>query len=138
MIQIRNQQPLEGNSYVGQGCTFNGDVSTEGHIRIDGVLNGNIKNALRLILGRDGVINGNSRVQEAEVMGKVNGNLVVSGLLCIHEKAEVKGNIDAAMLRLEMEATYNGYLRTGKAVASMRSVREKVSTDAPEQSRRIL
>lgn len=137
-MQRRNQQPLDGNSYVGQGCTFNGDVSTEGHIRIDGVLNGNIKNALRLILGREGVINGNSRVQEAEVMGKVNGNLIVSGLLCIHDKAEVKGNIDAAMLRLELDSTYNGYLRTGKAVASMRSVREKALSDPLEQSRRIL
>ena len=99
---------------LGRGCTFDGDISAVGNIRIDGALNGNVREGGRLILGDEGVVNGDVFVREAEVMGRVNGNLHVLGLLHIRGQARVNGDILAATFRLETDATVNGLLVVGR------------------------
>ena len=128
--------PQDRNSLLGQGCTFKGDITADGDVRIDGTLNGNILKAHRLIIGKEGFINGNARCMEAEVLGRINGNLAVAGMLHLHEHAAVKGNIDAGNLRLESQSVYNGYLRTGKAVSTVKVLKED-SKDPSLQRRRI-
>ena len=136
MQRLKNL-PQDRNSLIGQGCTFIGDITADGDVRIDGTLNGNILKAQRLIIGKDGFINGNARCQEAEVQGRISGKLSVEGLLHLHHHASVKGDIDAGSLRLEMESVYNGFLRTGKAVGSVRVVKDDPSKESGMQRRRI-
>ena len=129
--------PQDRDSFIGLGCTFIGDISVDGDIRVDGTLNGKIIKAHRLIIGKDGHINGDVQCQEAEVMGRINGRIFVAGLLHLHDHADIKGDIDAGSLRLEMDSLYNGFLRTGKAVSSKRVTQDR-SQEKSFEMRRIL
>jgi cytoskeletal protein CcmA (bactofilin family) len=137
MLRQKNL-PQDRNSSIGHETSFIGDISTDADLRIDGTLNGNILKANRLIIGKDGFVNGNAHCLEAEILGKVTGKLVVENLLHLHDRAVINGDIDAGSLRLESESVYNGYLRTGTAVATVRAINEVIPSDDGVRRRRLL
>ena len=124
-------------SFIGQGCTFIGDISTDADVRIDGTLNGKILRANRLFIGKEGYVNGGVFCRDAEIMGRVNGKLVVENLLHLHNHAIINGDIDAASLHLEVDSVYNGLLRTGKAVASIRVMKDGPDNHSGMKKRRL-
>ena len=130
--------PQDRDSFIGLGCTFIGDISVDGDIRVDGTLNGKIIKAHRLIIGKDGFVNGDIHCQEAEVMGRIQGRISVSNLLHLHNQADIRGDIDAGSLRLEMDSVYNGFLRTGKAVASKKGILHEKSQEKGFAMRRMI
>ena len=54
---------------IGQGSIINGDISTEGDLRIDGTLIGSITTKGRLVLGESGLVEGNVFCQNAMIAG---------------------------------------------------------------------
>jgi cytoskeletal protein CcmA (bactofilin family) len=136
-MQRKENPSLDRASFIGQGCTFIGDISTDADVRIDGTLNGKVLRANRLFIGKEGFVNGGACCREAEIMGRVNGKLVVENLLHLHNHAIINGDIDAASLHLEVDSVYNGFLRTGKAVASIRVMKDTVGNDSAMRKRRL-
>jgi cytoskeletal protein CcmA (bactofilin family) len=101
----------------GQGTTINGDVSTEGDVRIDGKVNGNVTSKSKTVVGTTGVIEGDILCQNAYIDGRVNGNIEVTELLILSKTALVVGNIKIKKLVVEEGAKFTGNCLMGMSIA---------------------
>ena len=97
-----------GASIIAAGTTLKGDISSNGDIRIDGTLVGNIHCTAKVVIGANGVIEGDITGQQADIMGKVSGTIKVKELLQLKGGSLVTGNIYSSKLQIEPTANFNG------------------------------
>lgn len=95
-------------SVICAGVTINGEIKTDSEVIIDGKLIGNIISSSKVIIGSQGLVEGNITATEAVISGKVNGNIMVESLLSLKDKADVRGDITSAKLTMEPSITFNG------------------------------
>ena len=95
-------------SLIGSGTSLKGDISSNGDLRIDGTLIGNIICAAKVIIGANGVVEGDISGQQADIMGKVSGTIKVKELLQLKSNCQVTGNLHSAKLQIEPAANFNG------------------------------
>jgi cytoskeletal protein CcmA (bactofilin family) len=97
-----------GASIIAAGTTLQGDLTSQGDIRIDGTLNGNIHCSSKVVIGANGVVKGDIHGNQADIMGKVTGTIKVKELLQLKGGSDVSGNIHAGKLQIEPSANFNG------------------------------
>lgn len=90
------------------GTKIHGDLSSEGDLRIDGSVKGNIDVKAKLVLGVSSQIEGNVKAQNCDISGLVIGNIEVSELLSIKASAKIQGDIACGKLVIESGAVFNG------------------------------
>ena len=95
-------------SLIGAGTSLKGDISSNGDIRIDGTLDGNIHCTAKVVIGANGVVNGDVNGQQADIMGKVTGSIKVKDLLQLKGGSVINGNLQASKLQIEPTANFNG------------------------------
>ena len=93
---------------IGETTNINGDLSTDDDLRIDGIVNGNIKSNKRIIIGTTATINGNISANTIEINGTVKGNIVASEILILKETAILEGDISVTKLSINTGAKFNG------------------------------
>jgi cytoskeletal protein CcmA (bactofilin family) len=104
-----------GASLIGTGTTITGDIVSNGDVRIDGVLKGNIRGSAKILIGQDGVVEGDIEGQQADIMGRVEGRISVKELLNLRSNAIIKGDIRAGKLQIEPTVVFNGQCQMGEA-----------------------
>lgn len=118
----KSEFPAEtsGNStsLIGNGTTLKGDITSNGDLRIDGVLIGNVHSTAKVVIGANGVVEGDINGLQADIMGKVTGTIKVKELLQLKASGIVNGNIHAGKLQIEPAATFNGACHMGTAPAA--------------------
>jgi cytoskeletal protein CcmA (bactofilin family) len=95
-------------SLIGAGTSLKGDITSNGDLRIDGTLVGNIHCTAKVVIGANGVVEGDINGQQADIMGSVSGTIKVKELLQLKSSCTVNGNLYAAKLQIEPAATFNG------------------------------
>jgi cytoskeletal protein CcmA (bactofilin family) len=95
-------------SLIGAGTSMKGDITSNGDLRIDGSLVGNIHCSAKVVIGANGVVQGDINGQQADIMGKVTGTIKVKDLLQLKGGSLMNGNIQAAKLQIEPTASFNG------------------------------
>lgn len=90
------------------GTRIHGDLVSEGDLRVDGSLTGNIDVRAKLVLGASAVVEGNIKAINCDVSGQVKGNIQVSELLTIKASAKINGDISCSKLVIEAGAEFNG------------------------------
>ena len=100
--------PSGSASLIGSGTSLKGDITSSGDLRIDGTLIGNIICSSKVIIGANGVVEGDVSGQMADIMGKVTGTIKVKELLQLKSNCQVNGNLHAAKLQIEPAANFNG------------------------------
>ena len=106
-----NDAPTPGSgaaSIIAAGTTLKGDITSNGDIRIDGTLQGNIHCTAKVIIGAKGNVQGDVSGQQADILGKVAGTIKVKELLQLKGGSQVDGNLYAAKLQIEPSANFNG------------------------------
>ncbi len=111
--------PSRGSTMIGAGTTITGDLESNGDIRIDGTLKGNLKGKAKIIIGTDGVVVGDIEGLQADIMGHVTGTVKVQELLYLHGKTEVQGDIYAGKLQIEPTAIFNGNCHMGANIVEL-------------------
>jgi cytoskeletal protein CcmA (bactofilin family) len=117
-------------SLIGAGTSMKGDITSNGDLRIDGTLTGNIFCAAKVVIGANGVVQGDINGQQADIMGKVTGTIKVKDLLHLKGGSVLTGNIQAAKLEVEPSATFNGECHM--AAVAVNSTANTVSKPAQE------
>ena len=104
------EKPTSGNgtTLVGAGTTVKGDISSNSDLRIDGTVIGNIHCSAKVVIGANGVVEGDISGNQADIVGKVSGNIRTKELLQLRGECIVTGNIYAGKLQVEPTATFNG------------------------------
>ncbi len=100
--------PTGSASIIGSGTSLKGDITSSGDLRIDGTLVGNIICSSKVIIGANGVVEGDISGQQADIMGKVSGTIKVKELLQLKSNCQVNGNLYSAKLQIEPAASFNG------------------------------
>jgi len=86
---------------------FQGDVQTQGSVRIDGRVEGNIT-ADGLFLGESGEVQGDISAKTVIISGKVVGNIFAEQYVELHPQGQIYGDIKAAKLSIAEGAVYEG------------------------------
>jgi cytoskeletal protein CcmA (bactofilin family) len=95
-------------SIIAKGTVLKGDITSDGDIRIDGTLQGNIHCSARVVIGANGVVEGDIHSNNADIMGLTRGTLKVKDLLQLKGEGKVIGNILTGRLMVEPNAQFNG------------------------------
>jgi len=111
---------------IGVGTEITGDINTNGDMRIDGVLNGNIITEGKLVVGETGKVKGEVDCKNSEVLGMVEGKIKVKELLSLNSSARIYGDIVTKKLSIEPGAVFTGNCNMNE---------EAVSNAQPNQSK---
>ena len=106
-------------SIIGSGMRIEGDLVTDGTVRIEGQIKGTIRAGKAVVLGKDAEVIGDIHTQDAVVGGRLVGTLVAESRLELQSTCVVEGSIraSAAHLKLEEGARFNGQIEMIESAA---------------------
>ncbi len=123
-------------SIIGVGMTLTGDCQTDGALRIEGTVKGDVRAGKAVVIGKEGLVDGNIYTQDAVIAGGVLGSVHAESRLEVQSSGSISGEIDARRMQLEEGATLQGQVSVGKSVKAHQqaSTREKTTDGgAPER-----
>ncbi len=93
---------------IAKGTRITGDVISDGDIRLDGELIGNLDSKGRLVIGASGSLEGEISCKSCEIAGTHKGKLFVAELLSLKASSNVSGDIVTNKLSIEPGAYFAG------------------------------
>ena len=100
-----------GVNVIAEGTTLTGNIVTSGDYRIDGTMKGNIQSNAKVIVGINGIIEGELVCKNLEIEGKVKANVNVGELLALKSNSTLVGNITVGKISIEPGANFIGNCR---------------------------
>lgn len=105
---------------IGAGTVVEGDIKSNGDLRIDGTVYGNIISKARVVVGATGVIEGDVSSQNADISGTIRGKTTISELLFLKSTARMNGDIVTGKLVVEVGATFTGSCNMGPLIKDIK------------------
>ncbi len=113
---------------IAPGTKITGNIEAKGGFRIDGCVEGKVKTPGKVVIGKDGFVNGEIECENADIEGKFTGILKISGTLSLRSTALIEGDASVSKLAVEPGATFNAtcVMRGGvKAIHNERGERKQ-------------
>ena len=101
----------EINTLLGRGSEFEGKLTFEGTVRIDGKLSGEIFSEDVLVVGEGAQVSAEIDVGVIIVEGSVTGNIKAKRACELHAPARVRGNIETPSLYVDKGVIFEGNCR---------------------------
>lgn len=118
-ITDARQAPVgELSALLGRGSEFDGKLSFEGTVRIDGSFTGQISTTDTLIVGEGAVVQAEISCGTLEVHGEITGNINASISVELHKPARVKGDVTTPSLSVERGVFFQGASKMTEQAAS--------------------
>ncbi len=95
-------------SLIGAGTKVEGQITTEGSIRIDGTMIGNVDAKANAAIGPSGNVDGNLSAKNVSLSGKLKGAINASEKLILESKSVLHGDIKASKLVVDEGAIFDG------------------------------
>ncbi|HEY1556872.1 MAG TPA: polymer-forming cytoskeletal protein [Kofleriaceae bacterium] len=130
MVQAaaRPQAAGEITTLLGRGATFEGKLTFDGTVRIDGRFKGEVFSDDTLVIGEGAHVEAEIDIGEVIIQGTVVGNIKAKRSIEIHAPGRVKGDMHTPVLQIDkgvvfegrsfMEAATAGTGRAGSAPAA--------------------
>ena len=96
------------NAFLGKGCEYDGKLTFEGSVRIDGKFSGEIFSNDILLVGEGAVVKAEIDVGTIIVSGVVEGNISAKKMVELKAPAFVKGTITTPALTIEQGVVFEG------------------------------
>ncbi|HKI73520.1 MAG TPA: polymer-forming cytoskeletal protein [Pseudomonadales bacterium] len=119
-----------GITLIASNCEITGDVYFSDQLQVNGVVKGNIHaqegSKALVTISEKGRVNGEIRVPNVIVNGKVVGDIYSDKHVELAAKAEIKGNVFYSLIEMVMGSRVDGklvHIKTGKEI--------KQNTDVP-------
>ena len=96
------------NALLGRGSEFDGKLTFEGTVRIDGKFTGTIVSNDVLVVGEGAKVAAEITCGTIIVHGEINGNIKARNLVELHHPARVRGNIETPTLMIEKGVMFEG------------------------------
>jgi cytoskeletal protein CcmA (bactofilin family) len=93
---------------ISNGTDITGDIKSNGDIRIDGTLTGNLNTKGKVVVGTTGKVKGEIVCKNSEVAGIIEGKIIVGQLLNLKVTSKIYGDIVTAKLSIEPGAVFSG------------------------------
>ena len=114
---------------IGSGTKINGDITSQGDVRIDGHLTGNISTSGKFVLGPNGMVDGNINSNNADLSGEVKGKVSIHEILSLKSTAKINGDIVTGKLIIESGAVFNGTCNMGAKVRNMHQANTSLNAE---------
>src|SRR5262245_16163266 len=101
-------RPGEVHTLLGKGSEFEGKLTFEGQVRIDGKFSGQIFTKDILVIGDGAKVNAEISAGTVIVNGVVEGNIKAAQTIELHQPARVKGNIETPSLAMDKGVIFEG------------------------------
>jgi cytoskeletal protein CcmA (bactofilin family) len=101
-------QDSEIKAFLGAGTEFQGTLTFDGTIRVDGKLSGEVISDDTLIVGEGAEVEAEINVGILVSWGNIKGNVRAADRIQLHESSELQGNISAPRLTIAEGAFFNG------------------------------
>lgn len=112
---------------VGAGTVIEGDITTNGDMRIDGTLTGSINVKGKLVIGVSGSVEGEIICQNADISGTIKGKIGVAELLSLKASSKLTGDIITNKIAVEPGATFSGSCSMGGVIKDIKGERTEKS-----------
>lgn len=96
---------------VGRDISLNGEITTCDHLVVEGHINASLKGGKMLEITETGQFNGFADVENADIGGRFDGDILVRNKLTIRATAVVTGQIHYARLQVDTGANITGTLQ---------------------------
>lgn len=103
--------PTEPDFVIGEQASFVGKIAFQGTAVIHGLFEGEFEGGQSLIIGPQGYVKANIQVDEAEISGKVDGNITVKTRLVLKGLAEIRGSITAPKISVDEGVSIMGQVQ---------------------------
>lgn len=90
------------------GSKIVGKIFADSDFRIDGEVEGTINCNGKVVIGQKGFLKGSISCANAEIIGTVEGDIVVSETLSLRATAVIKGDVKTKVLVVEPNAVFEG------------------------------
>lgn len=117
----------EINTLLGRGSEFEGKLTFEGTVRIDGVLRGEVFSDDVLIVGEGARVEASVDVGEIIIQGSVIGNIKAKRSIEILAPGRVKGDVTTPVLQIDKGVVFEG-----------RSFMEGLADKAPKKPEAVI
>lgn len=107
------------HNQIAKGTRVQGDIKTEGVLRVDGTLVGSIDSTGKVVVGPSGRIEGSIRCASANISGEVKAKVIVKELLELKASAKLHGDITVGKFSIEPGAVFSGTCSMGGVVKEM-------------------
>ena len=111
---------------IGAGTVIEGDIRSNGDIRIDGTVIGHVVSKAKVVIGATGVVEGDVNSQNADVSGVIKGKTNISELLFLKSAAKVIGDIVTGKLVVEVGATFTGSCNMGPVIKDIKDADKSI------------
>ncbi len=95
-------------AYMGKDTVFNGSLSFDGTVRIDGKFEGKVITEDTLVVGETGHLVAEISAGTVICMGRVEGTVIASKKIEIHSSSKVIGNVQSPALYIELGGVMDG------------------------------
>jgi cytoskeletal protein CcmA (bactofilin family) len=109
----KTQDSSTAETVVGPSVKIQGDLNSEGNVRIEGQVNGKVKTTQNVYVGESAKITADILAGSCIISGEVQGNIKVTGNLVLENSARLAGDISCATLRVEDGAVFTGKCSMG-------------------------
>lgn len=117
----KNNVETPSVNIIGAGTFIEGDITTNGDMRIDGSLTGTINVKGKLVVGPSGMVEGEIICQNADISGVIKGKIGVAELLSLKSSSKLTGDIITNKIAIEPGAAFSGSCSMGGVVKDIKS-----------------
>lgn len=100
-----------------------GELSTEGVVKVDGLVEGNIIATKQVLVSKEGSVKGDVQSSEIIVGGRIEGSVRATGRVEVQSSATVVGDILTKRILVHEGGEVNGNLRMGESDLTAEALR---------------
>ncbi len=123
MVQAAAKSQAQGEitTLLGRGAAFEGKLTFDGTVRIDGRFKGEVFSDDVLVIGEGAVVEAEIDIGEVIVQGTVIGNIKAKRSIEIHAPGRVKGDLHTPSLQIDKGVVFEGRSFMEAATGTARS-----------------
>lgn len=115
---LKNLSPEERKSeettIISAGVKIEGKVKSNGNIRVEGEIQGDIISQGNVVIGSNGEVNGQINGDSIAIGGNVTGTVKAKSRLTLEEKGNLQGDIFTKSLIVKEGAKFDGKCKMGE------------------------
>lgn len=108
MVAAKQAPMGEITTLLGRGAQFEGKLTFDGTVRIDGRFKGEVFSDDTLVIGEGAVVEAEIEIGEVIIQGTVVGNIKAKRSIEIHAPGRVKGDLHTPTLQIDKGVVFEG------------------------------
>lgn len=105
---------------VGHDIHMKGEISTCDRLVIEGSVDASLNDVHTVEIAQSGSFKGSAEIEDAEISGVFEGDLIVNGRLIIYSTGKVSGNLSYGEIEIERGGQLSGNIKTADQIAQDR------------------